>query len=626
MILSTLSFALTPASGEELQPVSFDDTVTAGGTAVDVQRARAEGFLIPRSEVFFSNYRYVVGYYGVEATASELTDPGTRRQFGESLAVYVSDFSTATPRLTGAGFVTTNGNETVGWAAASDAFFVVDSDARIPSGPVVLPFSDRADANRFVETHGGTVVDWETVRARDDDPVESRLARFEAETEARRAWANDTVAASRTLLDRPRSVVVGEDAPNVSAAVAAARPNTTVYLPAGTYETDTLVVEKPITIAGAGVDTTLRGDRKGSVVHAPVDRVAFHNLRIDGVGIVGSRGNERRNDSVDWDTSVQLAYGYGDAGIVLDGSNGSVVSDVAIQSNSSGVIARESDRTVVDDVTVRGAARIYEGFMGTIIIDSRSVVQNSTFLDGRDGVYTHRADGTVIRDNRMRGGRYGVHQMYTHHSLVTNNVARDTLTGINVMTQPTDNIVVGNDVRDSKIGIVPAGSDSLFANNVLANNEYGLLVFGDQNAFVDNVVVGNDVGARATDILPLSWVFRNDFVDNDEQIESDLGPLQTWTHRGVGNYWGALPIEDADGDAVYDRGYQATGAVDSRLGDVSGATSLAQSPAAVTLRRARDSVSGLRQSGVLDTAPRTEPFHGERVAAVRANTTGGTAA
>lgn len=623
LLLSALSFTLTPVSGEDLQPAPFDDTIHTGGTGVDIQRSEAEGFVIPRSEVFFSNYRYVVGYYGVETTASELADPSTKRQYGDPLAVYVSDFSTVTPSLTEDGFIVAKEGGAVGWTTAEDAFFVVGSDARIPSGPIVLPFSERADAARFAQVNGGEVVNWKTVQARTDDPLESRLTRFEAEKQSRRAWANQTVDASRMLLDRPRTVVVGRDAPNVSAAVAAAKPNTTVYLPPGTYETSNLAVEKTITIAGAGPETTLRGDGNRSVVYVRADRVAIQNLRIDGVGPVGSREGVKWNDSVDWDTNVQLAYGYGDAGIVLDGSNRSVVSNVAIETNASGIIVRESSRSVVDNVTVQGAATVDEGFMGTTLIGGRSVIQDSTFRDGRDGVYTHRADGSVIRDNSMSGGRYGVHEMYTSHTLVTNNTVRKTATGIIVMTQPTDNIVVDNDIRDSQSGLVPAGRDSLYANNVIANNEYGLQVSGDQNAFLDNVVADNGVGVRATDILPSSWVLRNDFVDNDQRVESDIGPLRTWTHRGVGNYWGELPLVDADGDGVYDRGYQPTGAVDSRLGEVPGATSLAQSPAAATLRRARDAVSGLRQSGVLDMAPQTEPFHPERLTSVRANTTEG---
>jgi nitrous oxidase accessory protein NosD/nitrous oxide reductase accessory protein NosL len=624
LVLLALSFALTPASGDELSPAPFDDTVSAGATGVDIQRSQAEGFAIPKAQVFYSNYRYVVGYYGVSTTAAELADPATTRQFGRPLAVFVSDFSTVEPTVTPEGFVAPEQNRAVGWVSAAEAHFVVGSEARMPSGPIVLPFSERADAERFAAAHGGEVVDWAGVKTRVRDPLESRLESFARAEAERHRWANDTVAAAGALFDRPRSVVVGRDAPTVSAAVAAAPPNTTVYLPRGTYRTSDLEVNRSVTIAGAGAETVLRGDGNGSVVHVRADRVGIRDLRIDGVGEVGSRGPERRNASTDWDTSVQLAYGYGDAGVVLDGSNGSALSGVTIDTNASGVVVRSSDRSVVENVTVEGAPTPEEGFMGAILIDGRSVVQDSTFLDGRDGVYTHRADGSVVRDNRMIGGRYGVHEMYTSHTLVANNVARETQIGVVVMTRPIDNLVVGNDVRDSVFGVIPAGGDSYYARNVLVNNQYGIQVAGDRNAFVGNVVVGNEVGVRANEILPANWVLRNDVVANDRHVESRLGPLRTWTHRGVGNHWGELPLADADGDGVYDRTFQPSGAVDGRIGKTPGASTLARSPAAATLRRVQDAVSGLRQSGVVDTAPRTEPFHPEAVRAARANrSTGG---
>jgi nitrous oxidase accessory protein NosD/nitrous oxide reductase accessory protein NosL len=624
LVLLGLSFALTPASGEQLRPAPFDDTVSAGATGVDIQRSQAEGFVIPKAQVFFSNYRYVVGYYGVSTAASDLADPATTRQFGRPLAVFVSDFSTVEPNVTAEGFVVPERNRAVGWVAADDASFVVGSEARMPSGPVVLPFSERGDAERFAAAHGGDVVDWAEVQSRVRDPLEARLASFRQAEAARHRWANETVAAAAPLFDRPRSVVVGEDAPNVSAAVAAAPPNTTVYLPPGTYRTTDLQVNRSVTIAGAGEETVLRGDGNGSVVHVRADRVGLRDLRVAGVGDVGSRGPERRNTSMDWDTSVQLAYGYGDAGIVLDGSNDSAVSGVVVDTNASGVVVRSSNRTVLENVTVHGGPTPEEGFMGAILIDGRSVVEDSTFLDGRDGVYTHRADGSVIRDNRMVGGRYGVHEMYTSHTLVADNVARETQTGVVVMTRPIDNLVVGNDVRDSVFGVIPAGGDSYYARNVLVNNRYGLQVAGDRNAFVGNVVVGNGVGVRANEILPANWVLRNDVVDNRQHVESRLGPLRTWTHRGVGNYWGDLPLADADGDGVYDRTYQPSGTVDGRIGKTSGASTLARSPAAATLRRVQDAVSGLRQSGVVDTAPRTTPFHPKAVQAARENrSTGG---
>ncbi|RDZ65386.1 copper ABC transporter substrate-binding protein [Haloferax sp. Atlit-12N] len=615
-VLASVSFVV-PASGS-VSPVPFDDTVKTGGTSVDVRTAEVEGFEVPLAQVHFSRYRYIIGYYGVTTAAADVSTAESARQFGDPLGVFVTDYATVSPDLDDDGYLRTEHNRNTGWTKASEASFVVDSGARVPSGPIAVPFSDADAARSFADAHGGEVVDWATLRERAGDPLSSRLAAFESSVAAHHEWANQTTAASDALFDRPVSTVVGEDAPTVEAAVASAPANTTVYVPAGTYSVDAVELNRSVTLLGAGSDTRLVGDGNDSVVHLRADRSAVGNLSVSGVGEVGTRRVRATNESVDWDTRVELAYGRGDAGVVLDGANESAIRGVEIDTPASGIIARESADSVVDGVTVRGADDPSDGFMGVVLIGERSVVQDSTFLGGRDGVYTHRADGSVIRDNRMEDGRYGVHQMYTSDALVADNVVRGDRIGVVLMTRPVGNLVVGNDVRESDFGFMPAGSDTYVADNVFAGNDYGMDVSGDRQVYVGNVVAGNGVGIRGSSTFPTNVVVRNDIVGNDVRVESSLGPMRTWTVVGEGNYWGDLPLEDANGDGVYDRAYQPSGVVDAELGREPGALALSESPAVRALRRARDAVSGLRGSGVVDAAPRTEPVRPETLAALNA--------
>ncbi|MGB9957861.1 NosD domain-containing protein [Haloferax prahovense] len=615
-VLASVSFVV-PASGS-VSPVPFDDTVKTGGTSVDVRTAEVEGFEVPLAQVHFSRYRYIIGYYDVTTAAADLSTAESARQFGDPLAVFVTDYATVSPDIDDDGSLRTEHNRNPGWTKASEASFVVDSGARVPSGPIAVPFSDAGAARSFADAHGGEVVDWATLRDRAGDPLSSRLTAFESSVAAHHEWANQTTAASDALFDRPVSTVVGEDAPTVEAAVESAPANTTVYVPAGTYSVDAVELNRSITLLGAGSDTRLVGDGNGSVVHLRAEQSAVGNLSVSGVGEVGTRRVRASNESVDWDTRVELAYGRGDAGIVLDGANESAVRGVEIDTPASGIIARESADSVVDGVTVRGADDPSDGFMGVVLIGERSVVQDSTFLGGRDGVYTHRADGSVIRDNRMEDGRYGVHQMYTSDALVADNVVRGDRIGVVLMTRPVGNLVVGNDVRESDFGFMPAGSDTYVADNVFAGNDYGMDVSGDRQVYVRNVVAGNGVGVRGSSTFPTNVVVRNDIVGNDVRVESSLGPMRTWTAGGEGNYWGDLPLEDANGDGVYDRAYQPSGVVDAELGRESGALALSESPAVRALRHARDAVSGLRGSGVVDAAPRTEPVRPEALAALNA--------
>lgn len=617
LALLSASLAVPASGGADRDPVAFEDTFDLGLTGTTVQAVRERGLSVPRVQAFYSGYEYVVGYWGLTAFASEHARTGHDRQFGHAVAVYVTDFAGANVSLTDDGYL--QATRHVAFVPADDTHVVVGSDARVPDGgAVAVPFSERSAAAAFADEYGGEVVPWRdaTDRLADDD----RLSRdrFERRVDARSAWANDTVADAGALRDRPTSVVVGEDAPTLAAALDAAPPNTTVELPPGTYDTDGVTVSKPVTVAGAGADaTTVRGDGNGSVVDVDADRVGLVDLRIDGVGDVGSRRSQLNASELDvsWSENVELAYGRGDAAVRLFGANESLVADVRVETPSSGVIAVDSRATVVRGLDLNGTETPSDGFMGVVAMYEPVVVENSTFAGGRDGVYTHRADGVVVRNNRMREGRFGVHEMYTDDALVRNNTVRDANAGVIVMTRPTGNLVVGNDVRRSETGVSTAGSDSYFARNVVADNGYGVAVLGLRSLLAENTVVGNDVGLRGEASLPTNLVTRNDVVDNGRPVMSRLGSLRVWTVGDTGNYWGPLPGSADAG--TYDRTFRATGGVDGHIHDAPGAYTLARSPATSLLRAVQGSVPGLRSTGIVDTAPLTAPERPGTLAAAR---------
>jgi nitrous oxidase accessory protein NosD len=569
--------------------------------------------------VFYSQYQYVIGYYGVRTAVEALADERHERQFGRPLAVFVSDFSGTGPELTPAGDVRVRQGANVGWVAAEEAVFVVDSGARTPGGPAVLPFGDRADATAFARATGGRLVEWDEL---DRAVAAGTQFDWQSTVDERAAWADRTVGATEPLPDRPVSVVVGRDAPTLAAAVAQAPPNTTVRLPPGTYAAANLTIRKPLTLSGAGRGTTVSGPSNGSVLQVRAAAVAVTDLHLTGVGPNGTSKAAPAGRDESWDARVLAAYGYGDAAIVFDRSNDSLVQDVWVDTPASGVIVRDSDGVVVRRLAVNGSDEPFEGFMGVMAMRSRVVVQNSSFDGGRDGVYTHRAHGTVVRDSRMQELRFGVHEMYTSRALVANNAMRDAQIGVVVMTRPTGNAVVGNDVRDSEIGVSAVGSASLVAENVLVDNEYGLYVNAYRSQYVRNTVVGNDVGIRADTIFPTNDVVDNDVVDNREQVRVRGGPVRFWSRDRSGNYWGELPLLDGDGDGVGDRAYYPTGAVDRHLGRTAGADTVAASPTARLRRTLRDALPGLREAGVVDEAPRTEPVRPDVLDRVNRTRTG----
>lgn len=595
MLVVSVGVFVIGAEGATPKPVPFDETVEAGMSAESEQILQAEGATIPRAEVFHAQYQFIVGYHGVGHMIDELQRPGNTKQFGRPVGIYVSDYAGTGPTVTEQGYPRTETD--ADWIRAQDAVFVVDSSARTPAGDAVLPFSSRSAAGDFREEYGGKTLDWETVQSREIDIDHAGLVRDRVETS--RTEADEQAADLQPLAERAESVVVGKDAPTIRAAIDAAESGQTVRVPAGTYNFEQpLEVDRPVTIEGP--DATITGNGNGSIIAVTSDRVAITGLSLEGVGPSTEPG-QGEVDEGQWDAFIEAGYGHSDAAIEAENVSQLYVADIDIETPTSGVVLRDVEDAVVERISVLGSDDPQDGFMGVLSIRSPVVVQNSTFEDGRDGIYIHRGSGSTIRDNRFVSNRYGVHLMYTSDTLIADNIARrEVFAGATIMTNPSGNAVVGNDVRNSSSGLDISGSHTYVAENTLADNDRGILAGTDRTLYERNVLYGNDLGFRTGTIRPSNRVVKNDFVANDQQVAVGAGPLRIWNYDGEGNYWSGRPSAFGDGP------YSPTAPLDSNL-QSDGVGTLASSPAATALELVRDTVAGSRQSEVLDTTPQSEP-------------------
>ncbi len=581
-------------------PVLFEDTVTMGVTLEN--EPDGDDIEIPKAQVFYSQYDYVVGYHGLERFVDDRQQPGHQERFGYPIAVYVSDFSETDAELTEQGYPTADGR--LGWTDAESATFVAGSDAETPAGETVMPFSDQDDAVAFAEAHGGTMLSWEQLlesefEIDDADAIRERV-------DERHERADDQVATSRTLVDRPETVVVGDDAATIQDAIELAPNESTVVVPEGTYE-EHVEVDRPITLAGDG-DATIQGDETGTVVSVTADEAAVTDLRVTGVGNT-TRPEDRETTAADEGSEdvLEMAYGQGDAGVEIDGANETLVENVTVETPANGVLLRDSPDTVVRNTTVYGSDNWNDGYMGVMTMRSPDgVIENSRFIDGRDGIYTHRSHGLVYRNNTLERNRIGVHLMYTSDVLVADNRIRNAQsTGIDVMTNPEHNAIVGNEIQQTSRGLLMDGSRSYVADNLITDTEVGLAAGAGNSIYEHNVLAGNVDGIQASHLLPTNQVVGNDFVGNHRHASARVGVLRIWTENGAGNYWhGAVGTSDG---TVLDRSYSATDHVDERLHRVDGTPTLARAPASDALNALEGSVSGMREESIVDTAPLCEP-------------------
>ena len=318
------------------EPVPFEDT-RAVGFASEVSQEIDDDRQIPRAQVFYSQYQYVIGYYGIETAVGAIDDPTRQQQFGYPVATYVTAYDGTGIELDN-GTIRTDGYPR--WVDADEAVFVADSGASTPAGPVAVPFADRAAADAFAADYGGTVLSWDALA---DRPVETDDAAVVRESVGdKRASADARVDADQPIRDRP---VRAELAPgdSVQAAVDAAPNGSTVHLRPGRYE-GPVDVDRSITLHGPGA--TIAGNGTGSVVRVTAEDVGIVGLTVTGIG-----NQTRDEDAVtgdEWDANIELGYGHGDAAVAAVGAPGVHVADVTVPSTpANGVLLRDSPETVV---------------------------------------------------------------------------------------------------------------------------------------------------------------------------------------------------------------------------------------------------------------------------------------
>ncbi|MFC6719005.1 NosD domain-containing protein [Natrialbaceae archaeon GCM10025810] len=591
---------------ESPEPVSFDDTVQIGLTLEDENSLLGKSdVVLPRVQTFYSQYEYVVGYYGVDTYVDAQRQEGHDQRFGYPVAIYATDYSDTGIDLNDDGYPIVE--RSPGWVDAEAAWYVVESDARTPSEEAIPSFGDRSDAESFVESHGGEVRSWEEIvdtpfEKDDASGVRDRVDRQDAEADA---LVDDAEAHD----ERPISVVVGEDVDSVQEGIDEAPENTTVLVPEGTYD-ETLEIDRPVTLAGEG-NATIRGDENGSVVTITEPDVGVRDLSITGVGTLATGAEELPGEEGDdWDDQFQVNYAGADAGVSAHVADNVSVEDVHVETPANGVILRESPGAVVKNVTTVATVDGTDGYAGVMAFRSPGVIEDSTITDGRDTIYLYRSPGMVVRDNEIGESVLGIHLMHNDEALIADNQIRDAeKNGVYIMTGPVGNAIVGNEISNAEVGAYVGGSESYVAENAFEENDVGLQMEASGSIYEHNVFAGNGVGARDTAVLPTNRVVGNDFVGNDDHATASTGPLRIWSHDGDGNYWqGGTSLADGDPPA---RPYSPTDPVDGRLHDVDGAETLARAPALDALSGLEQSVSGMQTESITDLSPTCGPNNPE---------------
>lgn len=339
----------------------------------------------------------------------------------------------------------------------------------------------------------------------------------------------------------------GVDGFDLAAAIASAPEGSTVRVPAGTYE-GPILVDRSLTLDGQG-EAILDGGGEGDVVRITAPEVTLRGFTIRNTG-----------DSLDRENAGVTVTA---ASVVIEGN--------AFEEVLFGIYLKEAPRGVIRGNTIRGmeldVAR--RGDAIRLWYSPGCVVEGNVVRDSRDVVMWF-CQGLTVRDNRVTGGRYGLHFMYSDDNTLEGNHLEGNSVGAFLMY--SRNLTVRGNVfarnrGPSGYGIGLKDMDSIVAEeNLFVGNRVGAYLdnspwsLDKYGRFERNVFAANDIGLAFMPSVKRNTVVENAFLDNVEQVAVLGGGTfegNAFNEGGRGNYWSDYAGFDLDEDGVGDVPYRS---------------------------------------------------------------------
>jgi nitrous oxidase accessory protein len=343
--------------------------------------------------------------------------------------------------------------------------------------------------------------------------------------------------------ERPTACTVVSAGADLQAAIDSATDGGALCLEPGVYN-GPLVVNRVVEIWGSR-RAVIRSTGKGTTIEIEADGAALSGLTVDGSG--------GRFDTLDAAVHV-----------VADDVR---VEGVRVENAAFGLLIEKSNRATIIDNLVQGPDEGPLGLRGDGIRlwETRdSVVRGNRMIGGRDMVIWYSSDNTLVENTVVRS-RYGTHFMYSHGNRVERNRYLDNVVGIFIMY--SRNIILRENLlaRSSGpggmgLGIKESGNLTVSRNAFIANTrgvymDTTPLEPDDFNTFDENAFYHSEVAILMHSSQKRNAFLGNQFVSNHSQLQVEGGGTALavdWNGNTFDDYVGYDMDRDGFGDIPYE--------------------------------------------------------------------------
>ncbi|MEO6520133.1 MAG: nitrous oxide reductase family maturation protein NosD [Mucilaginibacter sp.] len=325
---------------------------------------------------------------------------------------------------------------------------------------------------------------------------------------------------------------------SIHKAIATAKDGDTLLITAGLYKEHDIMITKKLILTGMGTPL-IDGESKYQIFIIRCDAVQIKGLQIQNVGkasmtdMAGIKVVNAKDVVIQNNRLINTTFGiYLQNGTRCTIKNNIIHCDIKDELNGgNGVHAWKSDHLMIQGNTISGH---------------------------RDGIYFEFVTDSRITGNRSSGNaRYGLHFMFSHNDIYTQNTFQDNGAGVAVMYSKgvimRHNIFLHNWGEASYGLLLKEITDSHIESNQFVKNTIGLHMEGTTRVTViQNLFQDNGWAARVQASCSGSNFAGNNFIGNSFDMSTN-GSMMLNTFDN--NYWDKYDGYDLDKNNIGDVPY-----------------------------------------------------------------------